>query len=134
MKRFAIFAALAAIVLGIAGLAVTTERASAQLPPTDTRFDLECQQVVDPADNNGVGVVVCSLQIDVPDFASPPLPDTIKLIIEVTYLDVDGNNRPSHGDRILCIKVSTPDGTVLIDRCREDVPPTPTPPSPPDGL
>jgi hypothetical protein len=134
VKRFAILAALAAIVLGIAGLAVTTERASAQLPPHDTRFDLECQQVVDPVDNDGIGVVVCKLIIDVPDFASPPLPDTLKLIIEITYFDRDGNNRPSRGDIILCIKVSTPDGKVLIDRCRPDVLPTPTPPSPPDSL
>ena len=112
---------LAAIVLGIAGLAVTTERASGQLPPVETRFHLSCTQTGVPDGTPGAkGEVTCSLRVDIPD--PLPLPDELKLTIVATYVDNDGNGEPSRGDRLQCIKVTGPDGTVFVDRCRPEVP------------
>ncbi len=124
MARITGILALLAIVLGIAGLAVATERTSAQIPPHDTRFDLQCQQTVEPTGAGTKGEVTCSLRIDIPDNLTPPLPDTIKLTIVVTYVDVNGDGDPSHGDRLQCIRVTVPDGTVVVDRCRPAVPPS----------
>ncbi len=123
MARITGILALVAIVLGIAGLAVATERASAQIPPHDTRFDLSCERIA-PTGTPPKGVVTCSLQIDIPDNLTPPLPDTIKLTIRVTYVDLNGDGQPSHGDRLQCIRVTLPDGTVLVERCRPAAPPS----------
>ena len=108
---------LAAIVFGIAGLAVTTERSSAQQLPNGPRFDLTCEQTDPPDGTPGdKGTVTCSLLIDIPD--PLPLPDELKLTIVATYVDNDGSTDPSRGDRLQCIKVTLPDGTVVVDRCR----------------
>ena len=122
MSKLIALLAVAAIVLGIAGLGTTTEQASAQLPHHQSRFNLRCQQTVDPTGPGTKGEVTCSLRVDLPNV--PPLPDTIKLTIVVTYVDVNGDGHPSRGDRLQCIKVTAPDGTVLLDRCRE-APPAP---------
>ncbi len=113
MRRLFAVLALAVVVAGIAGLAVTTERSSAQQLPNGDRIDLHCQQTVAPADNNGVGEVKCSLSVDLPD----PLPD-LDLNLTVTYDDRDGSNDPSRGDRPLCIKVEQ-NGNVIFERCRD---------------
>ena len=100
---------LAAIVFGIAGLAVTTERSSAQEPPDGRRFDLNCTQTQDPDFNNGVlGIVECSLRVDLPDLnpAPPGWPDTIKVDFTATYNDRDKSGRPSRGDRLICLEWS----------------------------
>ena len=112
MRRLFALLTLFAVALGIAGLAVTTERSSAQQLPNGDRFNLHCQQTVAPADNNGVGEVKCSLSVDLPD----PLPD-LKLNLTITYADRDGSNDPSRGDRPLCLKAEH-NGTVIFDRCR----------------
>ena len=117
MARLAAWLFLAAIVLGVAGLAVTTERASAQT------LDLSCDNggVVD-----GVGTVTCTLTVtDLPD----PLSD-FNLTIVATYNDVDGSGDASPGDQVKCIEVSgtAPDGSpIAASFCRPEVP---TPPSP----
>ena len=111
---------LAAIVFGIAGLAVTTERSSAQQLPNGPRFDLTCTPTDPPDGTPGAkGEVTCSLLIDLSGLPDPlPLPDELKLTIVATYVDVDGSGDPSRGDRLQCIKVTLPDGTVVVDRCR----------------
>ena len=104
---------LAAIAFGIAGLAVTTERASGQIDPGEirSRFDIQCQQTVAPtADNGWKGEVTCSVTVDIPDRLTPPLPDTIKLNVVVTYEDVNQNGRPNRGDRLQCAVVDGPAG------------------------
>ncbi len=121
MGRVIAWGVLIAVVLGIAGLAVTTERTSAQ-SITGQRFDLNCNQVIAPNDPDnpvpdaGVGLVRCSLRIDLPPALEPP--DTIKLTIGAVYRDRDDNNRPSRGDRLLCIRVVGPGGTELLKYCR----------------
>ena len=128
MRRVLVLLALAAIVIGIAGLAATRERAQAQ-PPDGRRFDLQCEQILSPNDpanpHPGVGVVRCSLTIDLPDVLTPPWPDTIKLTIYAAYADLDENKHPSRGDRLLCIRVVGPEGNVLVNRCRPGVDLTP---------
>lgn len=130
-RRIATWLFLAAIVAGIAGLAITTERASAQVSiPDGDRFNLSCEQTINPNDNEGVGEVTCSLLVDLPD-AFLPL-DTVKLTIIATYADLDGNKRPSRGDRLLCITVIGPGGNTLLERCRPGVEPPPlSPPTSP---
>ena len=132
MARIVPWLAVLALIVAGASLAATagSGRATADHQyVNDHRIDLDCEQTVDPNSNNGIGVVVCSVLIDLPD--GLPLPDTIKLIVQATYADLDGNNRPSHGDRLLCIKVSLPNGTVLFQHCRPHEPP---PGSGPPGL
>ena len=119
MARFAALLALVAVMFGIAGLATSTESASAL--PSLSRFDIDCAQTIAPNDNEGVGEVTCTVTFDVPDRWSPPLPDTITVTAIGTYRDNDGNNRPSRGDRILCLKVIGPGGGTLFDRCRPGV-------------
>ena len=127
MARLVTWLFLAAIVVGIAGLAVTTERASAQIPDGD-RVDLSCEQTVDPTGAGTEGTVACTLTVtDLPE----PLAD-ITLEIAITYIDVDGSGDPSAGDQLQCITV-TLDGAPLLDFCRDgapEPPPVPTSPAP----
>ena len=113
---------LAAIVLGIAGLGATADHAAAQ------EVDLSCTQTTAPNDNGGVGVVECTLSVtDLPE----PLSDfTLTLIVE--YVDVDGSNDPSPGDRIQCVQVLLGGGEIF-QFCRPDVPEPPDL-SPPNGI
>ncbi len=131
MARIGPWLAVLALIVAGASMAATADRATAgDQYVNDHRIDLDCEQTVDPNGNGGIGKVVCSVLIDLPDI--PPLPDTIKLIVEATYADLDGNNHPSHGDRLLCLKVTDPaTGIVLFDRCRPHEPP---PGSGPPGL
>lgn len=129
-RRLVTWLFLAAIVLGVAGLAVTTERTSAQIPDGD-RFGLSCEQTVDPTGAGTKGAVECTIAVTgLPD----PLPD-ITLGIVVTYVDVDGSGDPSAGDQLQCITV-TQAGNTLLDFCRDGAPeppptPTTTAPTPP---
>lgn len=121
MRKLIALLFLTVVVAGIAGLAVNSERASAgvPVPPHDSRFDLNCRQVVAPGEITefpNVGIVKCTLTIDLPDALTPPLPDTITLQITAAYRDVDGNGRPSPGDRLLCIRVTGPN--IDFQRCR----------------
>ena len=103
---------LAAIAFGIAGLAVTTERSSAQVPD-GRRFDIQCQQTVAPtADNGWKGEVTCSVTIDIPPRLEERFgwPDTVKVTIVATYEDVNQNGRPNRGDRLQCAVVDGPAG------------------------
>ena len=104
MARFLAVLALVAIVLGIAGLAVQTERSSAvDIGDIRSRLSFDCQRTVVPTEENGwKGEVDCSVTVDIPDRWTPPLPDTIKLDVVVTYEDVNQNGRPNRGDRLQC--------------------------------
>lgn len=128
MARLAAVLVLAAVVLGIAGLAVVTERGSAQELPDGDRIDLSCTQTGDPDGAGTKGTVECTLALTgLPE----PLTD-ITLDIVVTYVDVDGSGDPSPGDQLQCIAV-TLSGVPILDFCRDDVPeppPIPTAPSP----
>lgn len=112
MVRLAGWLFLAALIVGVAGLAVTTERASAQT------VDLACVpgEVV-----AGVGTVTCALTVtDLP----PPLSD-FTLTLVATYNDVDDSGDPSPGDRVKCIDVTgtLPSGSPIeVSFCRPEVP------------
>ena len=129
MRRFIPWLVLAVIVAGVSALSLNTGEASAGLPTHDSRFDLQCQQTIDPNSNDQhVGEVQCSLTIDIPERLSPPLPDEIKLDIVALYKDRDGNNRPSPGDRLLCIRVTG--AGIDFQRCRPGIePPDLSPPA-----
>ena len=112
MARLVSVLALAAIVLGIAALAVQTERSSAgDIGNIRNRLDIQCTRTVIPSEDNGwKGKVTCSVTVDIPDKLTPPLPDTIKLNVVVTYLDVNQNGRPNRGDRLQCSVIDGPGG------------------------
>ena len=122
MARLVALLALLAIVIGIAALAVTSERAEA------VSYSRSCSETVEPADNGGQGEVTCNLTVtDLP----PPLQD-FSLTIVVTYADRSGDGDPGPGDRLKCVTATGtgPFGrTINITRCRPV--PTPTPLSPP---
>lgn len=126
MAKLAFLLVLVAVMFGAAGLATTTDSASATPGIPDgvkARIDLDCNQVIAPDDNvdyPGVGVVRCTLTIDIPDGWEPLLND-ITLTIWAAYRDNDGNNRPSHGDRLLCIRVVGPAGGTILERCRDGI-------------
>jgi hypothetical protein len=63
--------------------------------------------------------------IDLPDLNIQGWPDTIKVTIYAAYRDLDENKRPSRGDRLVCIRVIGPDGSVWVNRCRPGVSLTP---------
>ncbi len=130
MTRLALLLVLAAMMFGVAGLATATDEASAQqLPPAvKARVDLDCTQVVAPGEIEQyptVGVVKCTVTVDIPDGWSPLLPDPLVLTVWAAYGDRDGNGRPSHGDRLLCGRVVGPAGGILWEGCRPgiEVPP-----------
>ena len=117
MARLAAVLVLAAVVLGIAGLAVATERGSAQELPDGDRIDLSCTQTGDPDGAGTKGTVECTLALTgLPE----PLTD-ITLDIVVTYVDVDGSGDPSQGDQLQCIAV-TLGGFPILDFCRGGAP------------
>lgn len=96
MSKIAAWLFLAAILVGIAGLAITTETASA------IESNLDCSQTVDPSGEGTKGEVTCTLSItDLPD----PLGD-IELTLVASYVDEDGSGDPSPGDSLQCITVS----------------------------
>ncbi len=123
MARLAFLFVLVAVMFGAAGLATTTEQASATPNIPDAvkaRIDLDCNQVIAPNDNvdyPGVGVVKCTLKVDLPDHWA--LPNDITLTVWAAYRDNDENNRPSHGDRLLCIRVVGPG--FEFERCRPGI-------------
>ena len=112
MARLVSVLALVAIVLGIAALAAQTEHSSAtDIGNIRNRLSFDCQQTIAPtADNGWKGEVTCSVTVDIPDRLTPPLPDTIKLDVVVTYEDVNQNGRPNRGDRLQCAVIDGPGG------------------------
>lgn len=121
MTRIMPWLFLVAIVLGITGFAVASERANAQEAPS---FDLDCVagDVVD-----GQGTVTCTLSVT---GLPQGLPD-LTLTIDASYADVDGSGDPSPGDQLKCFTVTTPDGTVTanLGPCADQSDP-PAPPVP----
>jgi|FLYL01.1.fsa_nt_gi hypothetical protein len=96
MKRLFAFLFLAAVVVGVAGLAVQTETSSA------AEIDLNCEQTADPTGEGTKGEVTCDLSItDLPD----PLGD-FSLTLVASYVDVDGSGDPSPGDQLQCVTVT----------------------------
>ena len=116
MARLVAVFALVAIALGIAGLAVNTERSSAiDIGDIRSRLDIQCHpNAVPSAENGWKGEVECSVRIDIPDRLSPPLPDTVKLTVIATYEDLNQNGRPNRGDRLQCAAVYLPNGNLLL--------------------
>lgn len=112
MARLIALLALVAVAFGIAGLAVSTERASAVDVGTIRRhLDIDCTQPVPPSEENGwKGEVDCSVTVQIPPKLVPPLPPTIKLNVVATYTDVDQSGRPSRGDRLQCAVIDGPAG------------------------
>jgi len=114
MARLVSVLALAAIVLGIAALAVQTERSSAgDIGNIRNRLSFDCQQTVAPtADNGWKGEVTCSVTIDIPPRLEERFgwPDTVKVTVVVTYEDVNQNGRPNRGDRLQCAVIDGPGG------------------------
>jgi len=136
MTKLLALVVVAVTVVGVMAFAPTNDSASAQVLD-GPRFSLDCNQIVAPnAPANpypGIGVVRCSVLIDLPDQLAALMgwPDPLKLTVFGAYRDVDENNRPSHGDRLLCIRVNGPGGNTLLERCRPgiDIPPGLTLPS-----
>ena len=121
MRKLIALLILATIVIGAAGLAAPTERASAQ------ELDLNCSQTIVPDGTPGAkGEITCTLTVsDLPD----PLED-FTLTLVASYVDVDGSTDPSPGDQLQCITVLQ-NGQVVADFCRPGVPEPPAIPTPP---
>lgn len=111
MRKLIVWLFLAAVVVGIAGLAGPTEQASA------VELELDCQQTVDPTGAGTKGEVTCTLTVT--DLPAPLNDFTLTLV--ATYVDVDGDRQPSPGDQLQCITV-TWQGNVLVDFCRPSLP------------
>ena len=126
MTKLLALLVFAVAMVGVMAFTPTNDTASAQVLD-GPRFSLDCSQILAPNDPDnpypGIGVVRCSVLIDLPDQLAELMgwPDPLKLTVYGAYRDADGNNRPSHGDRLLCIRVVGPGGSILLERCRPGI-------------
>jgi hypothetical protein len=114
MTRLFAWLVLAAVVFGVAGLAVTTETASAQSASVD------CEQTADPTGAGTKGEITCTLVVS--DLPAPLTNFTLTLV--ASYVDVDGDGAPSPGDQLQCVSVSGTTSTgqpISAEFCRSDL-------------